>query len=456
MKVAIIGRPNVGKSTLFNRLARQKLAIVGAVPGITRDRKNITADLYGIHFELFDTPGVDPFSCNALALLMNGQSAAAMRESDVVFLVIDAIDDITEYDRAVAGWVRSILKKIGNRKIILIKNKSEGKRAVVGNPTSLGFGEGIYVSAEHNLGFDEIYAALAREEKIPGKECEEQSACAAAATITPTMDNRLKIAIIGRPNVGKSSLINAIIGEERLLTGEQAGITRDAIGLHWHFKNQMIYLIDTAGQRKKSKINDALESIAVLDAWRYVKQANIVVVLMDINAPLEKQDVTMATRVFDEGKIIIFALNKSDTVHNPDEILQLVQKRIPKEFAQVPDAPCLLVSAKEKKGLARIFNVSLDLYGAWNKRISTGVLNRWLQTAIAKNPPPLAGGMPIRLKYVSQTNCKPPTFTIFANRVEHLPKSYERYLLNHLRNSLNFKGIPMRLFVRQRKNPHAE
>ncbi|MDR1335072.1 MAG: ribosome biogenesis GTPase Der [Holosporaceae bacterium] len=454
MKIAIIGRPNVGKSTLFNRLVRQKLAIVGDVSGITRDRKTVAVDFYGIHIELLDTPGVDPFSRDALALSMNEQSFAALQESDIIFLVIDAIAGVTEYDKEIASWIRTALKKVGNRKIILIKNKSEAKKAVVDNSSSLGFGEGIYVSAEHNLGFDEIYAALAEEEeKILCLE-EEQSKRSAAHT-APATDEHLKIAIIGRPNVGKSSLINAIIGEERLLTGDQAGITRDAIALSWRFKNWMIYLIDTAGQRKKSKTTDAIESIAVLDAWRHIKQANIVVVLMDINAPFEKQDISIAMQAFNEGKIIIFALNKSDIVHNPDEILQSIRSRIPKEFAQLPDAPCLLVSAKEKKGLARIFNVAINLYDIWNKRISTGVLNRWLQTAIAQNPPPLVSGMPIRLKYVSQTNCKPPTFTIFANRVEHLPKSYERYLLNHLRKSLDFNGVPLRLFVRQRKNPHA-
>jgi len=440
MKIAIIGRPNVGKSTLFNRLVGEKSAIVGDMPGITRDRKFAKAGLFDLEFNLLDTPGVDPFSRDSLAISMNGQSLAAIDESDVVFFVIDAIDGVTEYDKAIASWIRESFKKVGNRPVILINNKSEGRTPFF-NSEILGFGEGVFISAEHNLGMDEIYEKISQYDFWKEDEISEEP-------------KDLKVAIVGRPNVGKSTLINSIIGEERLLTGAQAGITRDSIALDWVYKNHRFSLIDTAGQRRKSKVEDRVETISVADAWKHIRQANVVVVLMDIQNPFEKQDMTIARKAFDEGKIIIFALNKSDTISDPDRILKSIKERAEKEFAQLPGVACLLVSAKEKKGLARIFNTALDLYEGWTKRISTSLLNRWFQTAIAQNPPPLVNGMPIKLKYISQTNCKPPTFTLFANRVEHLPASYERYLLRHLRKSFGLDGVPLRIFLRQSKNPY--
>lgn len=446
MKISIIGRPNVGKSTLFNRLAGSKLAIVGDMPGVTRDRKYANANLFGLSLQILDTPGVDPFSKNnSLAEGMNNQSFAAIKEADVVLFMVDAVDGITEYDKAIAEWVRLALKKTGNRPIILVKNKCEGK-IVEDNFRSLGFGEGIAISAEHNLGIDELYEAICSFE-IDGDDDDQNE--------SPSTDTAVKIAIVGRPNVGKSTMINAIISEDRLLTGEQAGITRDAISVDYIFKGRKFSIIDTAGQRRKSKVNEKIEETAVLDAWRYIKQANVVVVVMDIKNPFEKQDITIARKAFDEGKVVIFAINKSDTVENPEKVAKEIEERATKEFAQLPGAKCLLVSAKEKKGLARIFNVALELVDKWSVRITTAQLNRWFSTAIAKNPPPLVNGLPIKLKYISQTNTKPPTFVIFANRAEHLPKSYERYLLNQLRESFKLAGIPLRLFVRQRENPHV-
>jgi GTP-binding protein len=266
-------------------------------------------------------------------------------------------------------------------------------------------------------------------------------------------ENSVKIAVIGRPNVGKSTLINAILEENRLLTGEQAGITRDAISVDCKFKNRKITLIDTAGQRRKSQIKSKIEAISVIDARRYIRQAHIVWVLTDIESPLEKQDITIAREAFEEGKIVIFILSKSDKSSNPDDVQKSVEKRLRKEFAQLPGVLCLLISAKEKKGLARIFNISLKLFDNWFRRIPTGVLNRWLQTAVSQTPPPLVHNLPIKLKYISQTNSKPPTFVIFANRSDHLPDSYRRYLLNHLSKSFEFRGVTLRLSFRQRKNP---
>ncbi|MDR0968810.1 MAG: ribosome biogenesis GTPase Der [Holosporaceae bacterium] len=454
MKIAIIGRPNVGKSTLFNRLVGQKSAIVGDVSGITRDRKSMKAELFGLEFDLLDTPGVDPFSKNSLAVSMNGQSLAAIEESDLIFFVVDATEGATEYDKAIASWIRSAFKKVGNRPVILLKNKSEGKTSLH-HPETLGFGEEIAISAEHKLGMDEVFEAISSySSSLRSNVGANHSPLLDPQAAAKEDDAPIRIAIVGRPNVGKSTLINAIIGEERLLVGDQAGITRDSISLNWKFKNRDISLIDTAGQRRKSKVDEKVEALSVVDAWKHVRQAHIVVILMDIQNPFEKQDMTIARKVFDEGKILIFGLNKSDAVENPDEVLKTIKRRAEKEFAQLPEVPCLLISAKEKKGLIRIFNVALDLYDNWSRRISTGALNKWFQAAISQNPPPLANGTPIKLKYISQTNCKPPTFALFANRVEKLPTSYERYLLNHLRKTFNFVGTPLRIFLRQRENPY--
>lgn len=441
MKIALIGRPNVGKSTLFNRLVGQKNAIVGDRPGITRDRKIVDADFFGIHIKVIDTPGIDTFSKDELAKSMNQQSFEALKESDVVFFVIDAIDDVTEYDKSIAIWLRQSFKKCKNRPVIVIKNKSE-KLSTQCNVRQLGFGEGIAVSAEHNLGFAEILEALS-DLDLPEE-------------ITIEKEIPLKVAIVGRPNVGKSTLINAIIGKNRLLTGDLAGITRDAISLNWKYRGRNISLIDTAGQRRKSKIQDKVENVSVSDAWRYIKQSHVVVLVMDIHHPLEKQDITIACKAFNEGKIIIFALNKSDSVPNAEEIQKDVERRVSHEFSQLVGVPCLLVSAKEKLGLARIFNKAFELYDKWNDRVPTSSLNKWFQWAVSQNPPPLVNGMPIKLKYISQTNIKPPTFAVFANRSEHLPKSYEKYLINSLRKSFNFEGIPLRILIRQRNNPYAK
>lgn len=450
MKVAIIGRPNVGKSTLFNRLSgKGKLAIIGDAPGVTRDRKCTETDFFGIKLQLVDTPGVDPFARNSLSDGMNKQSFTAVSESDVVLLVVDALDGLTECDKSVASWLRASLKYLRTTPpIILVINKCDGKMPLIYDFHPLGFGEGIAISAEHNLGINDLYDIINGLD-IPRNDKNVKD-------IGGAEDTKIQVAIVGRPNVGKSTLINSILSEERLLTGDQAGITRDSISVDYLFRGHRFSVVDTAGQRKRSRIVEKIETAAILDAWRYVNQANVVVVLMDINTPLEKQDITIARKAFDEGKIVIFALNKSDTVLDPEKVCKNLEKRLERAFSQVPGVKCLLVSAKERKGLARIFNVTLSLLEKWSARLPTSHLNRWFSGAISRNPPPLVNGMPIKLKYISQTNIRPPTFVIFANRAEHLPKSYERYLLNQLRRSFNLNGIPLRIFIRQRENPLAK
>lgn len=442
MKVALIGRPNVGKSSLFNKLVGRRAAIVSEESGVTRDRKYGAVDLYGLCFDLIDTAGVDVENKSDLAKSMNEQSLNAMNEADVVLFVIDAIEGVSNADKSVAQWIRKSFKITGEKSIVVLKNKSESPKTFVCEE-ELGFGEGIAISATNGTGLDQLFnylnELLSKVADNPEKKSESIE--------------QIKIAIVGRPNVGKSTLINAIIGSDRLITGNQAGITRDAISINWSFKNRNFLLIDTAGQRKRAKVQEHLESVSVLNAWSYIRQAHIVAVVMDINNPLEKQDITIARKAYDEGKIVLFLLNKSDSVSSPEQICENVKRRLVKEFAQSSTAACLLVSAKEKLGLVRIFNTAVKLYDTWNKRISTGLLNKWFQFVIKQNHPPLVNGMPIKLKYISQTNTRPPTFAILANKARYLPESYSRYLLNNLRESFDFQGVPLRIFVRQRENP---
>lgn len=442
MKVALIGRPNVGKSSLFNKLVGRRVAIVSEESGVTRDRKYAAVDLYGLCFDLIDTAGVDVENKSDLAKSMNEQSLNAMNEADVVLFVIDAIEGVSNADKSVAQWIRKSFKITGEKPIVVLKNKSESPKTFACEE-ELGFGEGIAISATNGTGLDQLFnylnELLSKVADNPEKKSEPIE--------------QIKIAIVGRPNVGKSTLINAIIGSDRLITGNQAGITRDAISINWSFKNRDFLLIDTAGQRKRAKVQEHLESVSVLNAWSYIRQAHIVAVVMDINNPLEKQDITIARKAYDEGKIVLFLLNKSDSVSSPEQICDNMKRRLVKEFAQSSTAACLLVSAKKKLGLMRIFNTAVKLYDTWNKRISTGLLNKWFRFVIKQNHPPLVNGMPIKLKYISQTNTRPPTFAILANKARYLPESYSRYLLNNLRESFDFQGVPLRIFVRQRENP---
>lgn len=442
MKVALIGRPNVGKSSLFNKLVGRRVAIVSEESGVTRDRKYGAVDLYGLCFDLIDTAGVDVENKSDLAKSMNEQSLNAMNEADIVLFVIDAIEGVSNADKSVAQWIRKSFKITGEKPIIVLKNKSESPKTFA-YEDELGFGEGIAISATNGTGLDQLFNVLNELSPKVANSSEEKS----------EPSEQIKIAIVGRPNVGKSTLINAIIGSNRLITGNKAGITRDAISINWNYKNRNFLLIDTAGQRKQARVQEHLESVSVLNAWQYIRQAHIVAVVMDINNPLEKQDVTIARKAFDEGKIVLFLLNKSDSVTSPEQICENVKRRLIKEFAQSATASCLLVSAKEKLGLMRIFNTAIKLYDIWNKRISTGLLNKWFQFAIKQNHPPLVNGMPIKLKYISQTGTRPPTFAILANKAKYLPESYSRYLLNNLRESFDFQGVPLRMFIRQRENP---
>lgn len=442
MKISLIGRPNVGKSSVFNRLIGRRVAIVDDVLGVTRDRKYGVACIGNINFDVIDTPGVSANAKDQISSSMNEQSFAAINESDLVFFVIDAKEGITQEDKDVASWLRKTYKKIGNKETVILANKSESVPQI-NELKKLGFGDGIYISAEHNIGLSEIADFLLSKEILEGGK----------AGIEKSLDIE-KIAIVGRPNVGKSTLLNALLGQERVITGDLAGTTRDSIGVDFEYKGRTIELFDTAGQRRKSKITSKLENVSVLDAWRYIKQVHSVIIVIDANMPFENQDLNIARQVVDEGKIVVFAVNKIDTISNPDILMKNLQNRLKKEFAQVPDIRCVPISAKSKKNVNTLLDVVHKLYTIWNHRIKTSDLNRFLEAAINAYYPPLVNGLPIKIKYISQTSTKPPTFTLFANRAEHLPDSYKRYLVNRLREMFKIYGVPVRLNIRCNSNPY--
>ncbi len=442
MKIALIGRSNVGKSSLFNRLVGRRLAIVDDSLGVTRDRREFPVVDCGHCSILVDTPGVVPLKKDELAMKMNRQSEAAVKDAECVFFVIDGIDGVTYGDQSVARWLRQVYKQHGNRKTFVVTNKSENLSSAIAVQT-LGFGDAIYVSAEHNINICEL------RDKI-------FELCREDADHADDKDSVLKIAIVGRPNVGKSTLINSALGYDRLISCDMAGTTRDSILVPFEFNGRKIELIDTAGQRKRTKIDNDLENTSVLDAWRYIKQSNVVIIVCDVNAPLEKHELNVARKVADEGKIVIFAINKVDTVVDLKERLNELRQRLEKEFAQVPGVVCIPISGLCKKNIGSLFVHSIALYEKWDKRITTGKLNSFLSKAVENYAPPLVNGKQIKLKFMTQTNTKPPSFAIISNRGQELPESYSRYLLNRLRESFDLFGIPLRLFVRTRKNPFVK
>lgn len=448
MKVALIGRPNVGKSSVFNRLVGKRIAIVDDTNGVTRDRKIEPSEAFGLNFYVIDTPGVVPNPNNELSKSMNEQSLAAINESDLIFFVIDMKEGVTQYDKEISTWIRSVYKKNGNKPTIVIANKSENSKNI-SSVNQLGFGEAVYVSAEHNINIQELFELIRKFVKQTDFVVQKSDEVSYQKEIE-------KIAIVGRPNVGKSTLLNAILGDNRVVTGDFAGTTRDSIGIDFDYKGKKLRLIDTAGQRRQSKVNSKLENVSILDAWRYIKQVHAVIIVVDANAPFESQDLNIARKVVDEGKIVVFAVNKIDTVCNPEKLLETLQERLKKEFAQVPRIRCIGISAKNNINISLLLDITQKLYSIWTSRIKTNELNKFLDAAINSYHPPLVNGMPIKIKYISQTSAKPPAFTLFASRAEHLPESYKRYLQNKLRETFKMYGIPIRLNVRSNRNPYKK
>jgi len=444
--VAIIGRPNVGKSTLFNRLVGKKLALVDDQPGVTRDRREGDASLLDVPFRLIDTAGFEENDPQSLPGRMRAQTEAAVRMADVALFMVDARAGVTPLDEEIARWLRG-----GDVPVVLMANKAEGRAGESGllEAFGLGFGEPVAFSAEHGEGLAELFGALApfieRDEEFEEEDEDDPQA-------------PLKLAIVGRPNAGKSTLINRLLNEDRLITGPEAGITRDSIAIDWQWvapdnSIRPVRLIDTAGMRKKAKVQDKLEKLSVADALHAVDFAEIVVILLDATKGLEAQDLRIADRILQEGRGLIVALNKWDVAENPPSLFQGIRAALDDGLAQVRGVPLLTVSAVTGRGLDQLVEVAFAMREAWSRRVSTGQLNRWFEKAIERNPPPAPGGKRIKLRYLTQAKTRPPGFVLFGTRVDQLPESYKRYLVNGIRAELGFEGVPIRLTVRAPRNP---
>jgi GTP-binding protein len=436
--VAIVGRPNVGKSTLFNRLVGKRLALVDDRPGVTRDRREGDASLLGLDFRVIDTAGFEDKDPQSLPGRMRAQTEAAVRDADAALFLLDAREGVTPLDEQIGRWLRA-----ESTPIIVVANKAEGKAGESGilDAYRLGLGEPLAMSAEHGEGVADLFEALRPHVEHDHFDTEDGEHAP------------LKLAVVGRPNAGKSTLVNRMIGEERMITGPEAGITRDSISLGWEWNGHPVQLVDTAGLRKRAKVEDKLERLSAADTRRAIDYAEVVVLLLDATRGLESQDLRIAAQIIDEGRALIIALNKWDVAENASALFNGVKAALGEGLAQLRDVPLLTVSAKTGKGIDTILKVAFELREAWSRRVPTGELNRWFESAIEANPPPAPKGQRIKLRYITQVKTRPPSFVVFGNRTDELPESYRRYLLNALRRELNLGPVPLRLDFRGRGNP---
>ena len=443
--IAIVGRPNVGKSTLFNRLVGKKLALVDDLPGVTRDRREGTATLVGAEFTVIDTAGFETDDAQTLPGRMRAQTEAAIAQADAALFMIDSRVGIVPLDEEIARWLRA-----SDTPVIVVANKAEGKAGETGviEAMALGFGDPVPLSAEHGEGIVDLFEAL---QPFIDVEVEEEERY--------DEDNGpLKLAIVGRPNAGKSTLVNRMLGEDRMITGPEAGITRDSIAIDWEWtpkggEPRKVRLIDTAGMRKKAKVQDKLEKLSVADALHAVDFAEVVVLLLDATRGLEAQELRIADQVLQEGRAIVIAINKWDVAEGGSALFNGIKAALDEGLSQVKGVPVLTVSAATGKGIDTLMQVAFETRDAWSMRVGTGALNRWFETAVEKNPPPAPGGKRIKLRYLTQAKTRPPGFVLFGTRVDQLPMSYQRYLINGIRRDLGFGAVPVRLTLRAPKNP---
>lgn len=440
--VAIVGRPNVGKSTLFNRLVGRRLALVDDRPGVTRDRREGEGHLGDLTFTVIDTAGLEEAAPETLSGRMRAQTETAIGQADAIFFMIDTRAGATPDDRAFAKAVRK-----AGKPTVVIANKSEGRHAEERRLEAyeLGLGEPVAISAEHNEGMSDLYDALVAA--LPDKTRAQREAPKAEGP------HPIRVAIVGRPNAGKSTLINRLIGEERLLTGPEAGITRDsiAVDLAWH--EQTFKLYDTAGIRRRSRVEEKLEKLSVADALNAVRFADVVVVLLDVNSAFEEQDQRIADLVEQEGRAIVIAVNKWDLAEQKAGAISRLREQAGEKLTQLKDVPLVAVSGLTGEGLDRLMQAIVDAYEVWNRRIPTSALNRWFEQAVSAHPPPAVSGRRLKLNYITQAKTRPPSFVLFCTRADALPDAYKRYLLNSLREAFELPGTPIRLTLREKDNP---
>ena len=440
--VAIVGRPNVGKSTLFNRLVGRRLALVDDTPGVTRDRREAVAHLGELAFRVIDTAGFEDAAPETLPGRMRAQTQAALADADFVLFVVDARAGLLPDDRVFADLVRK-----AGKPALLIANKSEGRAGEAGayEAYGLGLGEPLPISAEHNEGMIDVYAAIRAAMPAPGTPSAED---------VPQAARPIRVAVVGRPNVGKSTLINRLLGEERLLTGPEAGITRDAIAVDLIWQGRPFQVYDTAGMRRRARIEDKLEKLSVGDALEAIRFAEVVVLLMDAQAAFEEQDLRLADLVEREGRALVLGFNKWDLKDDPAGLRRL-RDEADHWLPQVKGVPVVALSGRTGQGVDRLMQAVIDIHAVWNRRVPTNPLNRWLNRMLEAHPPPAVSGRRLKLNYITQPKARPPSFIIFCTRADAVPDAYQRYLVNGLRDEFNLPGTPIRLTLREKANPYA-
>src|SRR4051812_38605347 len=449
-KIAIIGRPNVGKSTLFNRLVGQKLALVDDLPGVTRDRREGEGKLYDLVFTIIDTAGLDEGAKGSLTARMQEQTETAIALADALMFVIDARMGLTPNDRTFADFARR-----ANKPMVLVANKAEGKHGEVGAMESyaLGLGDPVQISAEHGEGLSDLYDALRVLMPEPVVDDDADDECDVSEEEAATRP--IRVAIVGRPNAGKSTLINRLLGEERLLTSPEAGTTRDSIAVEITWQGRQFRVFDTAGLRRRSRIEAKLEKLSVADALRAVRFAEVVVMMMDAQNKFEEQDLRIADLIEREGRAIVLAVNKWDLVERKPNLIAALRTDTDHWLPQVKGAPIVAVSGLMGEGIDRLMTAIEEAYRVWNRRVSTAALNRWFEQAVDANPPPAVSGRRLKLNYITQTKARPPSFVLFCSRADAVPKSYLRYLVNSLREAFELPGTPIRITLREKANPFA-
>ena len=451
--IAIVGRPNVGKSTLFNRLCGLKVAIVDPTPGVTRDRRVGRGGISDLNFQVVDTAGVDEDGSTPTEKTMQEQTRLALKGANLVLFLFDSRAGITPLDKQVATLLRK-----SSCEVVLLANKAEGRIGKIGlyDAFELGLGEAIPISAEHGEGMLDLYEAIQPHVDLFDKKKKNEEVSNPLVDSSSSKEDRIKLAIVGRPNVGKSTLFNHLLGEERVITSPHAGTTRDSISVEWQWRKFKFELFDTAGMRRRAKISEKIEKLSVADTLRAIRFAEVVILVMEPGKLGERQDFSIASHVVSEGRSMVIAVNKWDLVADQRDPMEKLKDRIQKSLPQLKGVPIVPVSAIEGSGTDLLIQTATKVFDIWQKRIPTGPLNRWLENMLQSHPPPISGGRRLKLRFITQVKARPPSFVLFTTRPGALPESYSRYLINGLRERFDLWGVPIRLTLRQGQNPYVD